>query len=175
MAIESWLVSRRLTELAGQWNEKLLRANDGEYVNRLMSLCKFVRFVPEARCCCRRLNAGISSNLTLNHRKLESLAYVTRSSVLTLLAIENSERTRQACIKHLRRWSIYFYPERPDLLEQMEMLGKECGGELGKPKLRTKYGWLRWLVGFRAAKKIQFWLPSLWAITKAKAGREGLR
>jgi glycosyltransferase involved in cell wall biosynthesis len=161
MAIESWLVSRKLTESAGLWNETLLRANDGEYFNRVLACCDLVRFVPESRSLVRRLNFGISSNLTLSEKKLESLAFTTVSSIRTLLSMEDSERTREVCRQHLDRWALYFFPEKPEIYAQMKTMAKELGGELREPRLRKKYRMLKWIVGFRIAKKIQLMLPSI--------------
>jgi hypothetical protein len=46
MCIESWLVSRSLTEAAGPWNEGLTLDDDGEYFGRMMTFADGVRFVP---------------------------------------------------------------------------------------------------------------------------------
>lgn len=176
MAIESWLVSRCLSEEAGPWNERLRRANDGEYFNRVLRSCDYVEFVGGSRCMCRRLNLGISSNLKLNDKKLDGLAFATLSSVETLLFLENSERTRKACLKHLNRWSIYFYPERPDLIGQMQAVAEKCGEKLRTPRLKAKYHILERFVGFRLAKKAQLTLPTLWSVSrnliKQSFGRE---
>ena len=126
MAIESWLVSRRLTEIAGPWNESLRLGIDGEYFNRILSFSENVRFIPDARCICRRGNFGISSSMTLNNNKLDSLAFVVFSSTKTLLSMENSKRTRNAALKHLNRYSIYFFPDRPDIIEKNAVNGQRC-------------------------------------------------
>ena len=43
-----WLVSRKLMELAGPWDERLSLDDDGEYFARLVAASKSI-FVPEAR------------------------------------------------------------------------------------------------------------------------------
>src|SRR5436309_3308297 len=55
-----WLVSRRLTELAGLWDERLASSgdDDGEYICRLVAASDRVRYVPEAKCYYRIGNVG---------------------------------------------------------------------------------------------------------------------
>jgi glycosyltransferase involved in cell wall biosynthesis len=43
-----WLVSRRLTETVGSWDERLCRDIDGEYICRVVSVSEKVKFIPEA-------------------------------------------------------------------------------------------------------------------------------
>ena len=75
MAIESWLVSRALTNLAGPWNEDLSLDDDGEYFSRIVSCSDKIKFVPESRCFIRRSSIGISHDMTLNDQKLDSLFF----------------------------------------------------------------------------------------------------
>ena len=166
MAIECWLVSRRLTKMAGPWNEDLSLGIDGEYFNRVLSFSEGVRFVSDARSICRRANFGISSSMTLNNSKLDSLAFVVLSSIKTLMSMEKSKRTRDASLKHLDRYSIYFFPDRPDILAKMQLTAKDLGGELMPPRLRGRYRWLQRIFGYRFAKKAQFTLPTIRSLTK---------
>ena len=166
MAIECWLVSRRLTKMAGPWNEDLSLGIDGEYFNRVLSFSEGVRFVSDARCICRRANFGISSSMTLNNSKLDSLAFVVLSSIKTLMSMEKSKRTRDASLKHLDRYSIYFFPDRPDIFAKMQLTAKDIGGELMPPRLRGRYRWLQRIFGYRFAKKAQFTLPTIRSLMK---------
>jgi glycosyltransferase involved in cell wall biosynthesis len=161
MAIESWLVSRKLTEMAGPWNENLSLDDDGEYFGRVLSCSTGVRFIPDAQCFCRRANLGLSHPLTLSNRKLDSLATSLFSHIRTLRSMEDSPRTRAACLKLLQRWLIYFYPERPDLMHRIQSISTELGGHLELPELRSKYRLLQKVFGWNAAKKAQFFLPTL--------------
>jgi glycosyltransferase involved in cell wall biosynthesis len=162
MAIESWLVSRGLTEMAGPWNETLYRDNDGEYFCRVLSCSRRTRFIPEARCFCRMGTfSSISHGLSLTDRKLNSESISILSYIQRLRTMEDSPRTRAACLKLLQRWAIYFYPERPDLLGQLEYMATDLGGRLGPPTMRAKYRWLQKTLGWRIAKKAQHALPVL--------------
>jgi glycosyltransferase involved in cell wall biosynthesis len=62
MAIQAWLVSRKLTELAGPWNEKLFRDNDGEYFCRILMYARRIQFVKESVSFVRGSTGGISSD-----------------------------------------------------------------------------------------------------------------
>ena len=161
MAIESWLVSRKLTDLAGPWNESLSLDDDGEYFCRVLSNAIRVQFIDEALCYVRADKFGLSSNLNPNDKKLESQLYSLVSYVNTLRSFEDSERTRDACCKLLNRWSIYFYPERPDLFNIMQSISLDLGKSLDTPNVNKKYRWLKYLFGFRIAKRAQFILPAL--------------
>lgn len=161
MAPETWLVSRKLTEQAGPWNEKLARDQDGEYFCRVLKEAKQVRFFPEARVFKRAgIGGSISSDTNLSGRKLESILISVQLHVKTLLAAENSMRTRRACLRLLDRWTIYLYPERTDLLDRMQSMANDLGGQLSPPRLRRKYRWLQMVFGWRIAKKAQIALPN---------------
>jgi hypothetical protein len=69
--------------------------------------------------------------------------------------MEDTQRTRDACLKLLDRWSINFYPERMDLFERMQLMATELGGQLSPPRLRAKYLWLQNIFGWRFANKAQ--------------------
>lgn len=105
---ESWLVSRHLTELAGPWNEKLSFDDDGEYFCRVVSISERVNFVREALCYYRIGNLGSISNIR-SDRALNSLLISIHLCFNYLLSLEDSERTRKACLKYLEKWLPYFY------------------------------------------------------------------
>ena len=161
----AFLVSRKLTTMAGPWNESLSLDDDGEYFCRILCCSTRIRFVPESRCF-KRSALGLSSSHNLNDKKLNSQSYSILFNIKKLLELENSQRTRQACCKLLNRWSIYFYPERMDIFETMRSRVTELGGTFQKPKLRSKYALLQYIFGFRIAKKIQFTIPVFWFLLK---------
>jgi len=155
MAIESWLVSRRLTDMAGPWDESLSLDDDGEYFARVVLCSLGIKFVAKSRSLCRRGVIGLSHDFTLNNLKLNSQAASLFSQIRYLLSLEDSPRTRSACLRLLQRWSIYFYPERPDLYHRVQSTASELGGTVFTPRLRKKYRWLQKLFGWRAAKKAE--------------------
>ena len=165
MSPESWLVSRELSEAAGPWDIRLLRNNDGEYFDRVVCASDGIRFVPEARSYLRTVNFhSISSDLHLSEQKLESMFLSLALGIGYLRALEDSERTRAACLKQLKASLIYFYAETPEVVEKVGKLAKELGGKLGVPELSWKYSMIQRAFGWKVAKKAQR------AAAKAKTG-----
>ena len=78
-----------------------------------------------------------------------------------LRSLEESDRVRNACLVYMQNFYVNFYPDRPDLMAELQALAAELGGRLEEPKLRWKYAWMKPIVGFRAAKQTQMALPQL--------------
>ena len=171
MAINSWLVRRKLTELAGPWNENLSPDDDGEYFSRVVSCSEKIRSISEARCYVRRGFSGLSSADIFSDRKLDSQSASIRAQVRSLSAMEDSQRVRAACLALLQRWYFYFYPDRPDLMHEMELLAAGFGGQIHPPELRPKYRWLQRAFGWHTAKKAMFLLPMLRSIPEREWDR----
>lgn len=154
----AWLVSKRLTDKIGPWNEKLSLNDDGEYFGRAVAACDDVKFVPEAKCYYRQVNIN-SLSTTLTHKACESLFLSLKLCYQYLLSLENSERTRFAALSHLQNYLIYFYPEEKELLENIAILSKLLGGCLTQPKLKFKYNLIRKAFGWKTAKNMVFKAP----------------
>jgi hypothetical protein len=78
-----------------------------------------------------------------------------------LKTLEDSERVRQACLTYLHNNLVYFYPERPELVEQIRQKAAECRGQVDLPMLSWKFSWLQPLLGWNVAKKAQLLVPHL--------------
>src|SRR5258708_34235649 len=76
-------------------------------------------------------------------------------------SLEDSDRVRAACITYLENWLTNFYPERPDIVQELQGLAKTLGGRLRPPRLRWKYAWIELLFGWRAAKSARTMLQQL--------------
>ena len=156
MSIESWLVSRKLTDLIGPWDEELSIDDDGEYFSRIVAASEMINFIQEAKSYCRTGNIGsISSEINLSDRKKESLFKSVCLQIDHMRSLEDSERTRDACLRFLQRWLIYFYPDRCDILEKANSVAKDLGGELHAPVLAWTYDMIKQLFGWKMAKKTQ--------------------
>ncbi len=171
MAIDSWLVSRKLTELAGQWNEKLTLNDDGDYFCRVVSHAERIRFIQEAKCYVRRGNPGLSSIKIRSTGKQDSQAASIISNIRMLRAIEDSERVRTACLKLLQRWSVHVYPERHDIMSEIALLASDLGGQIHPPVLKLKYRLLQKAFGWKITKKAQLLLPALRSIPEKEWDR----
>jgi glycosyltransferase involved in cell wall biosynthesis len=151
-----WLMSRQLADIAGPWDERLSISgdDDGEYICRVIAASEGVRFIPEARCYYRIGNAGsLDWNMGKSTEKCESLFLSLSLSINHLLSIENSERTRMACVKHLQTWLPSFYPERKELLSKMNSLAHQLGGSMTPPQISWKYSPIRIIFGWNTAMK----------------------
>lgn len=156
MSIESWLVSRELTQKAGPWDPALRRDNDGEYFCRVLRASAGTVFVACAKSYVRRGVAGsVSSDAELSDAKLTSLYESLSRHVAILRSLEDSENSRMACLAFLQNWLHLFYPEKPLLVEKLKKLASELGGDLREPSLPWKYDIVRKLLGWRAAKQIR--------------------
>lgn len=157
MTSQSWLVSRELSQMAGPWDTRLSADDDGEYFCRVLLACEHVKFVPDAFSYVNKLNVGsLSKNIHQSKQKLQSQFESMRLHIHYLRSLEDSQRTKAACIKYLQRWLIYFYPEHVDIVAPVNKLAQELGGQLRIPKLSWKWDWLRCLFGWSVAKRVSF-------------------
>jgi glycosyltransferase involved in cell wall biosynthesis len=151
-----WLVSRRLTELAGPWDGRLSLSgdDDGEYICRVVAASEEVKFVPNARCYYRIGTAGsLDWNMGKSRKKLESLMLSLRLSIDHLRSLEDSERTRIACVKHLQTWFPMISEGGSDLADEMNELALKLGGSLRRARTSWKYYPLQLLFGSEMAKR----------------------
>jgi len=152
MSNSSWLVSRKLTELAGPWDERLSMNQDGEYFCRVITKCDKVVFVAEAREYVRRSNPKSVSS-SLSRRALESHFLSKSLSICHLISLADNERTRKACVEFLQNGIGYYYPDHTDLAKKAKELARELGGTLSPPALRWKLAIAKTLLGFSLAEK----------------------
>jgi glycosyltransferase involved in cell wall biosynthesis len=159
LANNAWLVSRRLTELAGPWDERLSLDDDGEYFARVLSRAGWVRFVRPARAYYRRSNAGsLSRAVSKPARRSALLALGLAMGYLR--GLEDSERTRSACLRFLQTCvdrGNCFYPGHGGALDDVDALAREVGGRIRPPSLDWKYRPVRMLFGWpgvRTAKAL---------------------
>ncbi len=156
-----WLVSRELTEATGPWDTAMISDDDGEYFCRVLLASDGVRFVPEAKVYYRMVGAASLSYVGRSNEKLEALWHSMQLHIRYLRSLEDSERTRGACLRYLQNYLIAFYPLRLDIAEQMRQTAMDLGGQLEAPQLSWKYSWIKTLAGWRWAKSAQLFLPRL--------------
>jgi Glycosyl transferase family 2 len=161
MQTDSWLVKRELCGAAGPWDTRLLSDDDGEYFCRVILASNSVRFVPEAKAFYRVTCVNRLSYVGLSEKKQDALLLSIRLHVKHIQSRENSEEVQTACVAFLQDSLIHFYPERPDIVAELEMLAVTLGGQLKAPRLRWKYAWIKPLFGWDLAKQAQLVLPQL--------------
>jgi glycosyltransferase involved in cell wall biosynthesis len=159
MQTATWLVSRELSESAGLWNTKLLGDDDGEYFCRVLLASDGVRFTPGVRVYYRASGAGSLSYIGLSNRKRDAQWHSMKLHIGYLRSLEDTPRTRASCVSYIQNWLVFFYPDRPDLVEEMQNVARELGGELRTPRLSWKYSWIEFLFGEKLGRRAQFALP----------------
>jgi glycosyltransferase involved in cell wall biosynthesis/peptidoglycan/xylan/chitin deacetylase (PgdA/CDA1 family) len=153
MQTGTWLVSRELSEASGLWDTRMLSDDDGEYFCRVLVNSEGTRFVPGARMYYRSRTPDGLAFVGISDKKLEALWISIKLHIDYLRSLEDSPRTREACLFYLQRNLINFYPERADIVSQAEQIASGLGGRLRPPRLSWKYSWLKATFGWTAAKK----------------------
>jgi hypothetical protein len=159
MQTATWLTSRELVEAAGPWDTRLHVDDDGEYFCRVLMASEGVRFAPEARVFYRITPSNRLSYIGASDRKKDAMVISMRLHVQYLRSLERSERVRNACLTYLQNWYHIFYPERPDLVNELQALAEQLEGHLEEPHLSSKYAWIKSIFGWKAAKWAQHALP----------------
>jgi glycosyltransferase involved in cell wall biosynthesis len=155
MQTSTWLVSRELAETAGPWNTQLSVDDDGEYFCRVLLASSGTRFIPEARVFYRIPDHNCLSYIGLSDQKMESQFLSMQLHIGYLRSLEESERIRETCVRYLQTSMPVFYPQRPDIVEQMEQLAAALGGRLEAPLFSWKHVWIEKAFGWRLAKRLQ--------------------
>jgi glycosyltransferase involved in cell wall biosynthesis len=163
-----WLVSREVTEAAGPWDTKLTLDDDGEYFARVLLASDAIRFVPDAKVYYRCTGSGSLSSVGVSTKKLESLWRSMRLQVSYLRSLEESERTRAACISYLQSYVEDFYSGTPSLLDSIRDALRTLGVDLQPPSMTWKYSWIRAMFGWHIARRAQFFLRNLkWSVIRS--------
>jgi len=146
----SWLVSRKLTDLAGPWNEKLLMNQDGEYFFRVVAASKLVKFNRAALCYYRIGNfSSISSNRS--NKALESYIFSLNCCIDHLLSLDNSENTKNACINSLQNFINIFRPEDRSIISIVHQRISDLGGIIKPPVESWKFLIIQKILGMKTA------------------------
>jgi glycosyltransferase involved in cell wall biosynthesis len=160
MQTATWLVSRELTEAAGPWNTQLLGDDDGEYFCRVLLASDGVKFAPEAKVYYRLSGSSSLSYIGRSERKMEAQWHSMELHIQYLRSLEDSERTKAACVQYLQNWLIFFYPDMVAIVHRAQNAAHGLGGELKAPDLRWKYSWIKAIFGWGLARQSQVWLQS---------------
>ena len=158
----SWLVSRHLSELAGPWWELRSPDDDGEYFCRVVAASEGIHFVPEAICYWRIGNkSSFSGSWRRSDASLDALFLSSIRCVAHYRKLEDSERSRAACVAFLQNRLIYFYPDNPHLVQQIITLAEHLGGVISPPILKLRYRYIKAAFGWPAAKRSMFALREI--------------
>jgi len=161
MQTATWLTSRELAKAAGPWDTRLISDDDGEYFCRVLLASEGTRFVPEARVFYRVTSSNRWSYVGTSDKKKDALLLSMKLHIQYLRSLEESERVRKICLTYMQTWYPNFYPDRPDVVAELQGLAAQLRGQLEVPRLGWKYAWMKPILGSKAAKRAQMVLPEL--------------
>jgi glycosyltransferase involved in cell wall biosynthesis len=161
MQTDNWLVSRELSTAAGPWDVRLWRDNDGEYFCRVILASDGIQFVPDAKSYYRMAGFKSVSYVGGSNKKLESLFLSMKLHMHYLRLMEDSPRTRLACLHYIQTWLHEFYPYRLDIVQELQKITTELGGQFEESRLSWKYNWILRLFGRSLARRAQLLMPKL--------------
>jgi glycosyltransferase involved in cell wall biosynthesis len=157
----TWLTSRELAEAAGPWDTRMISDDDGEYYCRVLLASEGTRFVRESKVFYRVTSSNRWSFIGTSDKRKNAMALSMKLHIQYLRSLEESERVRKACLIYLQNWFQNFYPDRPDLVADLQALAAELGGHLNPPRLGWKYAWMEPLFGRKTARHAEIVLPQL--------------
>jgi hypothetical protein len=166
MHTATWLVSRALRAATGPWDTRMLSDDAGEYFARALLASHGTRFVPRARIFYRVSGPGGLSHIGRSDRQMEALFLSMQLHVEYLRSLEDSARTRAACLAYLQTGLTNFYPERRDLIARATTLAASLGGTLAAPRTSIAYACVERCCGTAIARRAQM---------VARAGKFALR
>lgn len=161
MQTATWLTSRKLAEAAGPWDTRLLSDDDGEYFCRVLLASKGVRYVAGTGVFYRISPSNRLSYVGSSDKKRDAMVTSMKLHIQYLRSLEESERVRMASLTYLQNWYPAFYPDRPDIMVDLQQLAASLGGQLSNPQLRWKYRWMQPFIGSKKAREAQAILPQI--------------
>ena len=111
-----WLIPRKLIEKSGLWNEILLKNQDGEFMSRVLSHAKGIKFVENVYALYRKPSAqNVSKNKSNQAIKSLLKSYKLYEKVLE---IENSDRVKFALAQNYNSFVYAEYNNHPVLVDK---------------------------------------------------------
>lgn len=151
-----WLVNRKITDLAGPWDENLTYNDDGEYFFRVVSKSKFIKFHPDTVCYYRKGNlSSISSSIIISGNAHKSLRKSIYMCIDHLLSIENSLETRTACINALNRIAPYKTNEKIEAWTEINNKIIELGGNIEQKKITPLFSLAINILDYKRANNLR--------------------
>jgi len=134
MQTATWLTSRNLRR-RGPWDTRLIGDDDGEYYCRVLRASNGTRFVPEAKVFYRVTSSNRWSYIGTSEKKKTAMFISMQLHVKYLRSLEDSERVRKACLTYMQNWFHNFYPDRQDIVAELQTIGRRTARSPGRPSL----------------------------------------
>jgi glycosyltransferase involved in cell wall biosynthesis len=158
MPNHAWLVSRKITNLAGQWNENIKINQDGEYFCRVVSSCEHVKYHSESVCFYRKGNVG---SITARKKSLEAISFAYNLCVDNLLKYKNDSITRAAAISFLKDFVSSYYDDGSEVFIENKKRILILGGTDELPCVSMRYKIAKKIFGNKGAVNLKSKTSSL--------------
>ena len=155
IGIHQWLLSRRLAQQTGPWDESLVADQDGEYFARVLQQAHTVLSCPEAVTYYRKAIAGqISSLKSASHFHSRLRAFEKK---LQLLIDSKEQKTLQEIVtKQCQSLATSSYPRSKNTSEQAIQILHEHRCEFNPSFPTTKLALIAKVFGWRFARWCSF-------------------
>lgn len=157
--VQVWLTPREIINKTGYWNESIRYLVDNEYFSRAILNSKRIVFCKDAMSYYRK------GHLSASHRKdLVGLQSRFKSKLLVVNNILGTDQTkivRLACANHLHHFAFGIYPDYKQLVNEVEYEIKKLDVNYRKNLANGKMRILGFLIGWKNAKKIKFFLKQI--------------
>lgn len=161
----AWLINRQLIELTGRWNEALIKNQDGEYIFRLVSKSRFIKFTPEAKMYYRTGIPG-SISKTYNEKAVSSVFQAIKNCIEILSSYSNTPESKDAIINALNVFLKNNYYSKSESIKEAMFLLKRYNGSFSYPEENYLFSTVKKLFGLNTA----LYLKNLWWKLKIKTG-----
>ena len=155
MPSHAWLTPRKLIDEAGQWDESILKNQDGEFFARVLLKADEIVFCPNATVYYR---SGIATSVSARRSPavVHSQYTVAEKIMRALRAREDSPRVRRACADAFQQIAYSAYPDATGVVAEAEAQVRQLGGSDVRPPGSPFFQQVGNVLGW----KIALWLRS---------------
>ncbi|WP_347159302.1 glycosyltransferase family 2 protein [Pontibacter chitinilyticus] len=163
IANSAWLVSRKIAECAGPWNEQLLRDQDGEFFARAVLCSSKVIYTPSANTFYRKIEKGTSITKTSNEAYYRSELDALHLKHSYLLKHRNEDAFKKAFSKQYFTLAVGYYPKHMNLYQDAWDAYMQYNLEVPVPVLGGRaVEVFKRALGWRLTKRIKYLLSNLY-------------
>lgn len=155
----AWLTPRSLIEKGGLWQENIAKNQDGEFFCRMVMCSDGVRFSSDTLNYYRKHPKGqnIGNLASRKHRESELIVAQIREKQLKNFA--DTDEYKKAFALQYQLIAINAYPQYKDISKKASQRVKALGGTAYLPVLGGKIiETIKYVFGWRAAKRVWYWL-----------------
>lgn len=149
-----WLVPRKLIELAGDWNEEILKNQDGEFFTRVLLNADKILFVPDVIAYYRKDNPNSISTLIKENKILSQLKSIDLIVDYTLEKVDTSD-VRSALVQLYYNLIYHYGNLYKEVLKQSRIRIKDMKTATPPRVGGSKFRMMQKVLGFNLAIKVK--------------------